>query len=115
VTSCSSDAPPTNSDDCSSVVAPPCDGGPKPQPSFKNDVQPLIDKYCLACHGDGGIEVAMFDYTTYQGIAQHTAQMVTQVYQCAMPPLDASPLPPMPTVAERETILAWIACGAPNN
>jgi hypothetical protein len=41
--------------------------------------------------------------------------MLTQVYQCLMPPLDASPPPPRPGAAERETIVAWIACGAPNN
>jgi hypothetical protein len=96
------------------VIAPPCPDA-SPQPSFKSDVRPLITKYCLACHGEGGVEVAMFNYTTYQGITLHVAQMVTQVYQCAMPPLDASPIPPMPTVAERETLLEWIACGAPNN
>ncbi len=57
----------------------------------------------------------MFNYTTYPDVAEHTAQMVTPVFQCTMPPLDASPPAAMPTVADRETILAWIRCGSPNN
>jgi hypothetical protein len=88
---------------------------PATPPSWKNDVQPLIATYCLACHGDGGIEQSQFDYTTYQGVYKNRAAMVTQVYQCQMPPPDASlPAPPL-TADQRETIVAWLACGAPNN
>jgi hypothetical protein len=109
--SCSSQAS-APADDCSSLAPPSC---PSPPPSWTRDVRPIIDTYCLQCHGEGGIEVAMFDYTTYQGVSQHVSQMVTPIFQCTMPPLDASPLPAMPTDADRETILAWIACGAPDN
>jgi hypothetical protein len=88
---------------------------PSTPPSWKNDVQPLIATYCLACHGDGGIEQSQFDYTTYQGVYKNRAAMVTQVYQCQMPPLDGSPLAAPLTADQRETIVAWLACGAPDN
>lgn len=88
---------------------------PAAPPSWKNDVQPLIATYCLTCHGDGGIEQSRFDYTTYQGVYKARAAMVTQVYQCQMPPLDASPPSPPLTADQRETIVAWLACGAPQN
>jgi hypothetical protein len=112
--SCSSQQPAAVADlpDCSTLVAPPCPSSP---PSWQRDVQPLVQTFCLECHGEGGIEVANFDYSTYQGVAAHASQMVTPVFQCTMPPVDVMPLPAMPTVAQRETILAWIACGAPDN
>ena len=31
------------------------------------EVEPVIIKYCFQCHGEGGIEESMFDYTTYAG------------------------------------------------
>jgi hypothetical protein len=80
-----------------------------------NDVQPIIATYCYQCHGDGGIEQAFFDYTTYNGVYSNRTEIERQVFACLMPPSDASPVPPMPTMAERETLLAWLVCNAPNN
>jgi len=88
---------------------------PATPPSWTHDVQPIIAMYCLSCHGDGGIEQSVFNYSTYQGVYRNRAAMLTQVYQCLMPLADASPPPPRPSAAERETIVAWIACGAPDN
>ena len=89
---------------------------PSTTPSWKTDVQPLIATYCFQCHGDGGIEQAKLDYTTYAGVFMNRAEIITQVYECMMPPSDASP-PPMayPNADQRETIVSWVACGAPNN
>jgi hypothetical protein len=88
---------------------------PAMQPSFQGDVQPIFATYCLSCHGDGGIEQSQLDYSTYQGVYEHRSQIVNQVSHCTMPPLDASPPLPAPSDQERQTIIAWIACGAPNN
>jgi hypothetical protein len=39
--------------------------------------------------------------------------MLTQVYRCAMPP-DAAIAVPL-TTDEREELLTWLYCGAPEN
>jgi len=36
---------------------------------------------------------------------------LTQVYSCRMPPAGNA----QPTTQERQTIVAWLVCGAPNN
>ena len=88
---------------------------PATPPSWQNDVQPIISGYCFPCHGDGGIEQSMFDYTSYSGVYKARASILTQVYQCQMPPSDASPPAPMPPADVRQTLISWLACGAPNN
>lgn len=95
---------PTLSNDC-----------PATPPSWQNDVQPLIATYCLRCHTDGGVAPPQFNYETYQGVFRSRAVIVTQLNQCLMPPGDASPPAAMPTPAERQTLVAWLACGAPDN
>ena len=94
---------PTLSTDCPSVP-----------PDWTTDVQPLIATYCFQCHGEGGIEQSQFDYTTYAGVYKNRAEMLTQVYECAMPPYDASPpTAAFPSAQDRQTLVAWLACGAP--
>jgi hypothetical protein len=89
---------------------------PATPPSYQSDVQPLIVTYCYQCHGPGGIEQGQFDYTTYEGVYKNRSEMLTQVYQCQMPPYDASPpASAMPDETARQTIVSWLACGAPNN
>jgi cytochrome c553 len=88
---------------------------PSAPPSWSNDVQPILATYCLRCHGDGGVEQSQFDYTTYAGVYEHRSIMLTQVYQCQMPPSDASPPAVMPTTHDRQTLVSWLACNAPDN
>jgi hypothetical protein len=88
---------------------------PTTPPSWQTDVQPLIAEYCLRCHGDGGIEQGQFDYTTYAGVYRNRSEMLTQLYQCQMPPFDASPPATMPAQTDRQTLVSWLACGAPDN
>jgi hypothetical protein len=89
-----------------------CPGTP---PSWQSDVEPLIATYCLTCHSDGGVAPATFDYTSYAGVYKNRAEMLTQVYQCVMPLVDASPPAAEPSEAERQTIVSWLVCGAPDN
>jgi hypothetical protein len=88
---------------------------PATPPSWQNDVQPLIGTYCLTCHSDGGVAPSKFDYTSYAGVYENRAEMLTQVYQCQMPLVDASPPAEQPSAAERQTIVSWLVCGAPEN
>jgi hypothetical protein len=85
---------------------------PSPPPSWKTDVDPLIEKYCFGCHGPGGVETSKENFTTYQGVATKHIDVAFQLGDCAMPLADAG----QPTDAERATIFVWASfCGAPNN
>ena len=88
---------------------------PATPPSWQNDVQPLIVTYCLTCHSDGGVAPSTFDYTSYAGVYKNRAEMLTQIYQCVMPLVDASPPAQQPSPADRQTIVFWLVCGAPDN
>ncbi len=89
--------------------------GPATPPSWQGDVQPLIATYCLTCHSDGGVAPSTFDYTSYAGVFKNRAEMLTQIYQCLMPLTDASPPAAQPSLADRQTIVSWLVCGAPDN
>jgi hypothetical protein len=84
---------------------------PTPPPSWKTDVQPIITTYCVSCHSPGGQAPSQFDYTTFAGVHQNSTEILTQVIQCLMPQPGASPMP----AADRQTLVGWAACGAPNN
>jgi hypothetical protein len=87
------------------------DGCPSPPPSWSNEVQPIVDRTCNPCHGDGGVQQHILDFTTYSGVNRNRGSILTQVYSCKMPPLDAAaPLP-----QERQALLGWLVCNAPNN
>jgi hypothetical protein len=90
---------------------------PSPPPSWQNDVEPLIVKYCWQCHANGGIDQQQIDLSTYTGVKTHAVIILQQVSACLMPNYGATPPPKAyPTAEERNTILAWAgACMAPNN
>jgi hypothetical protein len=97
--SCPTDAPST----CPSAV-----------PSWSTDVQPIINRRCALggqCHGPGGAEESMYNYTTYAGVKQNYITMETELEGCKMPPSDAV----APTPAEWLTMVTWMVCGAPDN
>ncbi len=88
---------------------------PSTPPSWAKDVQPIIENYCITCHEPGGNGEALADLTSYAYVYRSRSSILTQVYQCLMPNQDASPPPPELTTDQRETIVAWVACNAPNN
>lgn len=103
-------APP--SDDGGSCATTPPKGCPTPEPSWKNDVQPLIVKYCNGCHGAAGIAQRGNDFTTYAGVYGRRTTIYTDIFNCKMPTAGYG----QPTLAEREILLTWtLACGAPQN
>jgi len=110
VAACSNGAPAGGSDSCPNVSQ----SCPSLPPSWMKDVQPLIEGDCATCHRPGGTGQAS-DLTTYANVYAHRTEVLFQVYTCRMPNLGASPpLAPL-SEAQRETIVAWVACGAPNN
>ncbi len=82
-------------------------------PSYANDIAPLVAARCVACHSPGGV-AADRDLTTWAGISNLESTVLAQVYSCMMPPADAGPGDAL-TPAEREELLQWLVCGAPDN
>lgn len=83
---------------------------PSPAPSYANDVAPIVSAHCLKCHGPGGVSanIALGDYPS---ISARRSQVLNQIYACRMPPPGEQPL----TSDERQTLLGWLVCGAPEN
>jgi hypothetical protein len=84
---------------------------PVPPPSWSSQVQPLINQNCNPCHGEGGVEQRLFDFTTYGNVVNNRGSILTQVFACKMPPPDAA----APSQQERDALLGWLVCNAPNN
>jgi uncharacterized membrane protein len=87
---------------------------PSPPPSWATDVEAIIHTRCSPCHFDGGagtLSPYNADYSTYQGVAAHQILIHTVLAACQMPPPDAGQL----TTQEKQTLLEWVVCGAPDN
>lgn len=95
--------PPTPSD-------PAC---PDAAPSFAQVVYPQVFQLsCVPCHSPGGQESNM-PLTSYQQVAVRAGEIHNQVFlACAMPPPGAAQ---MLSDVQRQTLLDWLACGAPDN
>lgn len=114
---CGSDASSTSASDASggdSVAA--------SAPTFHKDVAPIVFAKCASCHANGAI--GPFDITK-ASVAKGVAPLIgNAVATATMPPWDARDTatckPPKPWLhdarlsdAERATIAAWVAAGAP--
>jgi hypothetical protein len=99
------------------VVACPDGGGP----SFEGDVLPIFKNVCDNCHAPDapGADRETPYLTNYQQIygpkGSEVGAISFQIFDnCSMPmpPSDA----PVPLRADqRQTLLVWLACGAPNS
>jgi hypothetical protein len=83
---------------------------PSPAPSWDGGVEALIADKCGGCHKPGGLA---FDkpFSDYADVYGYRGVMLDQVYSCYMPPPDAGQLDP----SQRQELLGWFVCGAPNN
>ncbi len=85
--------------------------------TYNRHVAAILQKNCVECHRPG--EVAPFSLTSYEDAAGWAEALAEAVSADRMPPWHANPefghfsndrrLPP----ADRETLLAWVAGGAP--
>ena len=82
---------------------------PTPSPSYASDVAPIIQNHCLKCHSGAGPGTVTL--TTYTSVFNNRQAVLTQFYSCRMPPQGE----PRPSVQERQLLLGWLTCGAPNN
>jgi uncharacterized membrane protein len=83
---------------------------PPSTPSYATDVSPLLYSYCTSCHQPGGSQSGK-PLDTFASVSSLSSKVESKVADCSMPPSSS----PQPTAAERDVILSWIACGAPNN
>jgi uncharacterized membrane protein len=83
---------------------------PSPAPSFSGEVQGIIQSRCVSCHAPGGQEQSR-PLQTYQQIYSQRIGVLSQVASCRMPLAGAAPLTP----EERQALLGWLVCSAPNN
>jgi hypothetical protein len=83
---------------------------PASMPSYQTDIAPLLQNRCVPCHNPSGIESAK-PLNSYSAVYGLRSTVLTQVYGCQMPPTGAQPL----DAAERQELLTWLVCQAPNN
>jgi hypothetical protein len=83
---------------------------PTPPPSFRRDVDPILETHCRLCHRPGGLSAAV-RLGNYAEVYAQRAHVLTQTYACKMPPADASALPE----AQAQILFAWLICQAPDN
>lgn len=81
------------------------DGG---APSWTNDVQPIVQAQCASCHSPGGVEPAQ-PLVTYGDVYARRGPVLDQVYACLMPQTGSL------SATDRNALLTWLECGAPNN
>jgi hypothetical protein len=84
---------------------------PSPPPSWMNTVRIVIETRCSPCHFPDGVDDSRRDYSTYQSVHMKFGEILDSVATCQMPPPDAGQL----TAAQRESLLAWLVCAAPDN
>jgi mono/diheme cytochrome c family protein len=93
-------------------VNPPCPDAP---PSFAGDVYPnVFVPICVPCHGPGGQESNM-PFTSYPRIYGTNGSTAREIYaqvfeNCLMPPAGSPPL----SDQQRQKLLDWFGCGAPD-
>jgi hypothetical protein len=97
---------------CPPQDLPPDDDCPDAAPSYTTEVAAIIARKCTVCHRAGGLEPAnQFDTWAKIKKNNNNIHMLTQVYSCKMPQACGEPLTP----GEKQTMLQWLVCGAPNN
>src|SRR5262245_11508328 len=92
---CGPDASPGS---CPNATAPTC---PATAPSFAGEVNAIIQSRCVLCHAPGGL-ASNRPFGSYDDIKRQSGSMLTQLFNCRMPPADA----PQPSDSERATLLA---------
>jgi mono/diheme cytochrome c family protein len=78
-----------------------------PAISWYSAAQPLVQRYCVACHTDGGL--APFPLETYQQVYGKRSALQYVLESGSMPPLGYTHL----KTSESGILLRWLADGAP--
>jgi hypothetical protein len=90
---------------------------PAAAPTFSKDVAPILYKNCTVCHRPG--EIGPFSLLTYAEARPWVKAIANRVTDGTMPPWHADPAygtfvnDRRLSAAEKDTILKWVAAGAP--
>jgi hypothetical protein len=84
---------------------------PSRPPSFAADVLPILNQRCNNCH-DPNLVNGPWPLQDYYDVSAWQGQIAADLVNCTMPPPDGGTTLPEP---EREQLITWIVCGAPNN
>jgi mono/diheme cytochrome c family protein len=99
---------------CTGAVVTAC---PSPPPSFRNQVQAIVQTQCASCHLPGKSPPPLKNDTppldNYIDIKLGTGKSEEEVEACEMPPLDGTWFAMSPE--QRQLLLSWFACGDPDN
>ena len=82
-------------------------GAPPPAVSWYSTAKPLIERYCVACHTEGG--VAPFPLQTHNQVLAKRSAMIFVLEGDTMPPQGYADLGP----GETRLLLDWLDAGAP--
>lgn len=89
----------------------PTDGDcPAAAPHYSAVVSRIVTERCGGCHFENNPFSSQV-FVDYDSTYAARRSMLTQVYGCNMPPVDA----PQLTAQERGALLKWFTCGAPQN
>jgi hypothetical protein len=80
---------------------------------YKATIAPMFDQLCVACHKPGGQSVHYL--RNYAEVAALAGPVLDQVYACKMPPAASYSMYPPLTLTQREELLGWLVCGAPDD
>lgn len=81
-----------------------------PAPSYASIIKPILATSCVTCHYPGS-NLARTSLASYSAVQLAYGAALGQVSACLMPPSNE----PQLTEEDRATLLAWLACGAPDN
>ena len=85
-------------------------GCPTSAPSYATEIAPLVDERCGGCHYRGNRNSKQV-LETYDYLHSSVSVIEKEVYGCQMPPQGE----PVLSEAERQRLLQWLVCGAPDN
>jgi hypothetical protein len=90
---------------------------PTPAPSWKGEVQGLVEMYCGQCHQNGSSASAQLNLSNYADVYANRSKCWYQIEMCWMPNVGGNPAPlAYPSPAERQTMVTWMdVCDAPDN
>jgi hypothetical protein len=83
---------------------------PADAPGYAATVGPIVSALCADCHAPGGV-ASNLKLATYAEVYAARSSTLDQVYDCYMPPAGSGTL----TLAQRQDLLAWLVCGAPDD
>ena len=84
----------------------------KPNVSYVNDIQPIMNSYCISCHGPKN-QSGGYNLSNYNGVTSNTSKVLGSIRQDG----SAKSMPQDGKIADSliQKVYCWINQGAKNN